>query len=199
MAVEAPTREMKYLRRAAWAAIAMFASLSAFAQQTVADRPPDLSAYTHFELRPVKTLTDISPVEVEKFSSLLAKNLEGDIARWAEADRIQKDGKRLIFEVSLRDDKINSTQKHFWSRPVRGASRVAAQVEAIDAESGTVIARTSLKESAGASTTTGAMGSSRNRMISTLAWRSSNYIIGLLSSQMSVSPVGTAPVATEPR
>ena len=177
------------LSRAAWAAIAMLAFLSAFAQQKDSIRP-DLSGYTHFELRPVKTLTDLDPVEHEKFSSILTKNLEGYIARWAEADRVQKGGKRLIFEVSLLDDKIH-VQKHFWNRPIRGSSRVAAQVEAIDAESGDVIGRAFFKEAAGATATTGAMGSSRNRMISALAGRSSNYIIALLSSQLSVIPAGT--------
>lgn len=172
-----------------WVAIAMLAAVNAYAEQPELDRP-DLSHYSRFELRPVKTLTAVTPDEYEKFSSLLAKNLEEQTLRWAEADRAQKDGKRLVFEVSLLDDKINQ-QKHFWSRPVRGASRVAAQIEAIDAESGAVIARTTLKEAAGATTTAAAMGSSRNRMISTLAWRSSNYIMGLVSSRLSSSPTGT--------
>jgi hypothetical protein len=175
-------------RQVFWTAITLLVSLNAFAQLTEAR--PDLSGYTHFELRPVKTLTTVSPTEVDLFSSTLAKNLEGYTARWAEADRVQAGGKRLVFEVSLLDDKIASAPPHFWSRPVRGASRTVAQVEAIDSESGAVIARTVLKESAGANTTPGAMGSSRNRMISTLAWRSSNYIIGLLSSRMSTAPAG---------
>jgi hypothetical protein len=187
--VEAPARKMKCLSRAAWVALAMLASPGSFAQQLAATRP-DLSGYTHFELRPVKTLNAVNPDAYEKFSSMLAKNLEGDIARWAEADRAQKGGKRLIFEVSLLDDKMDSAPKHHWLNPIRGSYRVSAQVEVIDAESGTVIARTVFKESAGAATTVGAMGSSGNRMIATLAWRSSNYIVGLLSSQLSVTPAG---------
>jgi len=169
----------------------MLASLSAFAQQT------DLSGYAHFELRPVNAFTSDNPDAYEKFSSALAKNLEEYIARWAKADRVQKGGKRLIFEVSLLDDKVNSTQKPFWTRPLRG-SRAAAQVKAIDAESGAVIAQTYFKEASGGTTTTGAMGSSSNRMVSSLAWRSSNYIIGLLSSQMSASPAGTGTVPQAP-
>jgi len=176
----------------------MLAPLNSFAQQVVTTRP-DISGYTHFELRPVKTLTDVNTIEYVKFSSTLAQNLEEYIARWAEADRVQKGGKRLIFEVSLLDDKINSAPKHFWSRPVGGSSRDAAQVEAIDAESGAVIARIVFKEAAGATTTAVTLSPSSNHMVSTLAGRCSNYIIAVLSSQMSVTPAGTGTVAPEPQ
>lgn len=172
--------------RVAWAALALFASLTVLADEVVEERP-DLSRYSHFELRPVKALTTLTTDEYEKFSYQLQKNLEQYTARWAEADRKQKDGERVIFEVSLLDDKINE-QKHIWKRPAQAGARVAAQVEAIDARTGAVIGRATFKEASGATTTPGAMGSSRNRMVTALAWRSSNYIINLTSSQLSASP-----------